>query len=506
MDTHSDMPNYFAFGLATLAFGLFLTTLVRRCRYSNLPPGPRAYPVIGNLLSIPLKHPWRGLASVREHGDIVYYSGLGNSILVLNSLESMIDLLVRKGNTYCSRPYFIVASELMDLVNSTAFTPFGARWRLHRKFTRTALSPEAVKNHEDTLLEIANSLNGLLLENPDDFVDHIRLAAGQVIMSTIYGIKVCSPEDPYISIAESAMTMISKAVIPGAFIVDLIPALKYLPAWTPFAKFHAVGLQGRTLVAELIRKPFEYVKSEMEAGTAKPSFTMDILTKDELQTERDNDAEFETSLKWAAASMYAAGQEVISSSVINMIMAIATNPDKLKIAQTELDQVIGRSRTPTVRDRDNLPYVHAIVKETLRWHPPLPMDIARSSIQDDHYRGYLIPKNTTVIPNVWAIAHAPDPEYPPDVFAPERFLRSNPTLDPGTYCFGFGRRICPGRMLAENAIFLMTAYILQSFDISHAVDQDGHEIPIRVEYSSGLVSLPEAFRCNIKLRAPRVLV
>ncbi|KAF8884271.1 cytochrome P450 [Gymnopilus junonius] len=422
-------------------------------------------------------------------GDIVYYQGLGNSILVLNSLEAMTDLLVKKGNTYCSRPYFVVASELMNLINSTAFTPFGARWRLHRKFMRIALSTEAVKGHEGTLSEIASLLNTSLKDGPEEFVDHVRLAAGHVIMSTIYGISVRSPQDPYITIAESAMNMISKAVIPGAFIVDLIPILKYLPSWTPFATFHYVGGEGRRMVAELISKPFEYVKSQIEARNAKPSFTMDVLTKNDLKAERENDPEFETSLKWASASMYAgeSGQE-ISSSILNMIMAMATNTEKLRIAQAEIDEVVGRSRTPVIQDRESLPYVHAIIKETLRWHPPLPMDIARSSIHDDVYRGYLIPVGTTVIPNVWAIAHAPDPVYPPDTFAPERFLRENSTLDPSVYCFGFGRRNCPGRTLAENSIFLTTAYILQSFNISAAQDKDGHDIPIWVEYSSGLVS------------------
>ncbi|KAH9481980.1 Cytochrome P450 monooxygenase 74 [Psilocybe cubensis] len=366
--------------------------------------------------------------------DIVYYKGLGNSILVLNSLESMQDLLVKKGNVYCSRPYFVVASELMDLVNSTAFTPFGPRWRLHRKFARAALSPSAVKSYESTLAEVASRLNASFLENPDDFCDHVRLAAGGVIMGTIYGITVRSAEDPYIKIAESAMNIISKAVIPGAFIVDLVPALKYLPAWIPFATFHQVGRRGRTMVAELICKPFEYVKSEIpkqEAGTAQPSFTADVLTHEELKMEWGNDAEYEEALKWASASMYA---------VLNMIMAMATNPEKLKLAQGELDRIVGPNRKPNIKDRDNLPYIHAIIKETLRWHPPLPMDIARSSIDDDYYRGFFIPKNTTVIPNVWAIAHAPNKIYPPETFAPERFLEDNPALDPSAYCFGFGRR------------------------------------------------------------------
>jgi hypothetical protein len=104
-------------------------------------------------------------------------------------------------------------------------------------------------------------------------------------------------------------------------------------------------------------------------------------------------------------------------------MGLALNTDKLQIAQAEIDAITGGLRRPTIEDKDSLPYVHAIVKETLRWHPPLPMDIARASIEDDVYSGmlcllmvsflfpriisgYFIPKNTTVIPNIWfAVAY-----------------------------------------------------------------------------------------------------
>ncbi|KAJ7866373.1 cytochrome P450 [Mycena olivaceomarginata] len=464
---------------------------LKRISTQCTPPGPKGLPLIGNLLRVPLKHPWIEFLRIEEtYGDMTYFHGLGNSILVLNSHEAMLDLLVKKGNLYCSRPYFTVACELMSLINSTAFAPFGKRWRLHRKLARVALSPEALREYDSALTNITASLNRSLAESPADFTNDVRLAAGRVIMSTMYGISVDSAQDPYIVRAEAAMNMISKAVIPGEFIVDLLPALKHLPTWFPLTRFHTVGEEGRKMIAELVEKPYQYVKDEMAAGSSVPSFTRDVLTKNELQMERETDETFEHAVKWAAASMYAAGQE-ISSSVLNMIMALALHPDILRTAQAEIDSVVGRQYTPSIEDRDALPYILAIVKETLRWHPPLPMDIPRASIEDDFYNGYLIPKNTTVIPNIWSLSRAPDPDYPPENFSPERFLNTNrihKPLSPFEYCFGFGRRICPGRGLAENSIFLMTASIISSFDITPAVDENGIKIPIDVQYSSGLPS------------------
>ncbi|KAG6909549.1 hypothetical protein DXG01_016797 [Tephrocybe rancida] len=178
---------------------------------------------------------------------------------------------------------------------------------------------------------------------------------------------------------------------------------------------------------------------------------------------------------------------LISVTIIKMILAMATHQDKLRLAQAELDAVIG-SEMPVMNDRNKLPYIHAIVKETLRWQHSVPLSVARSTTQDDYYRGYLIPKNTVILPNIWALANEPNASYPPDIFAPERFLGENPQMDPSIYSFGFGRRNCPGRELTENAVFIVTATLLSLFDIRPKVDEDGREIPINLEFSPGLIS------------------
>lgn len=104
----------------------------------------------------------------------------------------------------------------LSSLQSTAFAPFGRRWRLHRKLARVALSPEALKSYESGLMEIAAMMNRSFIESPAEFIDHVRLyvflpsnsishsysssAAGQVIMSTMYGISVQSAENPVSSL------------------------------------------------------------------------------------------------------------------------------------------------------------------------------------------------------------------------------------------------------------------------------------------------------------------
>jgi cytochrome P450 len=76
-------------------------------------------------------------------------------------------------------------------------------------------------------------------------------------------------------------------------------------------------------------------------------------------------------------------------------------PDVQKKAQEEIDRVIGADRLPTTDDRSALPYVEAIVKEVLRWHPVAPMGLPHMSTEDDVFAGHFIPKGSMLFANVW---------------------------------------------------------------------------------------------------------
>jgi cytochrome P450 len=84
-------------------------------------------------------------------------------------------------------------------------------------------------------------------------------------------------------------------------------------------------------------------------------------------------------------------------------LAMIVFPDVQRKAQEEIDRVVGPDRLPSFDDRDNLPYINAIVKEILRWHPVAPMGVPHVSTEDDLYDGYLIPKGALVLPNIWYV-------------------------------------------------------------------------------------------------------
>lgn len=86
---------------------------------------------------------------------------------------------------------------------------------------------------------------------------------------------------------------------------------------------------------------------------------------------------------------------------MTFFLAICVFPEVQKKVKEEIDSVIGSSRLPVSADRDKLPYVMAVMKETHRWHPIGPMGLPHASTAEDTYRGYRIPKGAIMIPNTW---------------------------------------------------------------------------------------------------------
>lgn len=103
----------------------------------------------------------------------------------------------------------------------------------------------------------------------------------------------------------------------------------------------------------------------------------------------------------ALCRLQTAGSDTTAATIASFVLAMTIHPEIQKKAQEELDRVIGPDRLPTWEDRSQLPYIDAILKETLRWNAATPLGVPHAVIQDDVYEGMFIPGGATVIPNVW---------------------------------------------------------------------------------------------------------
>lgn len=192
------------------------------------------------------------------------------------------------------------------------------------------------------------------------------------------------------------------------------------------------------------------------------------------------------------------------STTLSFVLAMVQYPNVQRKAREELDRVIGKDNLPTIENREHLPYINAICNESLRLELVTPMLLPHCTTAADIYNGYYIPANATVYANAWAMVRDPK-EFPDaEVFRPERWLVEKPPVHSNKIAFGFGRRICPGRFLAENSIFLAVASILAAFEIGQPIGKDGKPYAPSGSYCAGFVRQPDPFECTFTPRSQKI--
>jgi len=279
-------------------------------------------------------------------------------------------------------------------------------------------------------------------------------------------------------------------------IVNAIPILRYLPAWLPGVDFKRLALGVKELIQQLQDAPIDFVTKGIVRGTAGPSVVSDLL--ENCYTQADYDV-----IKRVAAASYTSGIEPTASSITTFFLSMAMYPDAQRKAQDEIDRVVGSNRLPSYDDRTSLPYVEALYREVMRWEPPSPLNTAHTTTEDDIYKGYFIPKGSTIIANIWALTRNEDKYPKPDIFMPERFIDEHGNLndDDMMLVFGFGRRICPGRHMASATIWFSIVSILATFNIQKTKDARGNNVQLEGTYSDTMISYPLLFECSITPRS-----
>ncbi|THH08950.1 hypothetical protein EW145_g2357 [Phellinidium pouzarii] len=504
--------------IVAFAFGLFINIYKKSGAPESrtkghgfpLPPGPEPMPVIGNLLDIPRKHEWQTLTKwSAKYGDIVRVTVLGRVIIFVNTMKAANDLFDKRSAIYSDRPRLPLLNEV-------------------RVFTGQ-FGTGNVKKFDIVQEQASGKLLKRLLVNPENFIDHLRLHAGQVIMMSVYGINVESRLDGYITTAQKVMDAVSEAGRPGAFLVDIFPI-----SWFPGTISKDIIKQWRIDIHNLRWKPYAAsVEILAEGGSPGPSFVSALLEKSDGDCDK---TEMDVLIRDSAALAYGglppislsdpnllmrpyaplptffsssltiAGADTSVATLTAFILAMTIYPEVRKNAQAEIDAVVGASRLPSFSDRKNLPYLTAVMKETMRWHTTAPQALPHLLKEDDVYNGYFLPAGSIIVGNTWGILHDPAVYPDPMTFKPERFLTAEGEIDdtltdPVKYTFGYGRRICAGLNFAENTLWITMAFILSTLDITLAKDAAGNPIPAALDPSSGLISHPDPFKCSVTARS-----
>ncbi|KAF9463769.1 cytochrome P450 [Collybia nuda] len=423
-------------------------------------------------------------------------------MIIINS-ASIMEELDRKGAIYSDRPRLEMGGELVGYSETLVLIPYGPRFRAYRKhLSRFMGTPVAMERHIPLVEHETRRFLKRNLINPENLSNNLRKLAGGIIMQLTYGIEVQEGEDPYVSLIEGANDNFSAATVPGAFMVDFFPSLLLLPEWLPGMSFKETARKWAKATADMIEIPFAFTKKQMVAGTARPSFV-----SENLENEKTMAAEDIADVKLAASSMYGGGADTTVSAEYAFFLAMVLNPEVQKKAQAEIDAVIGNERLPSLADRSQLPYIMALVTEVLRWNSVAPTGVPHTAMEDGIISGYLIPKGSIIITNLWNMLHDPEVYPDPFTFDPDRHIATEgkpAQRDPRNVCFGYGRRVCPGMHLAEASLFSVISQSLAVFDITKTIE-NGVPITPPHENTSGIISFPEPYKCTIKPRSQRAI-
>ncbi|KAI0047609.1 cytochrome P450 [Auriscalpium vulgare] len=455
-------------GAATAAFPIIVV------RYYNspwrkLPPGPPGLPIIGNALE--MRGPfWEKFADWRwTYGDVFYLSAMGDLVVVLDSLKAATDLFDRRAANYSDRPRLIAGPEVMSGGLVIGFQSTGPLWRRMRKASHGALSNKGVleqMDHDKAYEAVRLAL--YLLEEPSHYHDHINCVTASLILSTTYGTPATSKDDETMKLSREWSERLERTLAIGAHLVATFPSLKHVPRrfakWRREAEAWFLGL-------------LEGVQADMDAGVDRPCLASVILRSDET---RNSLSRLEKA--WTAGFIYGAGIDTVATTFEWWMLAMIAHPAAQARAQAELDTVVGRARAPTMADLPDLPYVRAT--------------------------GMVIPAGTIVIPNIWAVnRELYGAGADADAFEPARHLNARgelDTRDEGHVTYGFGRRICVGRGVANASLAMHAAVTLWACMLGRAYDDRGRAVPVDVEGYAlvGLVMRPVPFKCSIIPRFP----
>ncbi|KIY70825.1 cytochrome P450 [Cylindrobasidium torrendii FP15055 ss-10] len=452
--------------VAGVLFALWVGSLRRLPK----PPGPRGLPLLGNVFDIPSGRTWEGFARMGErYGPLISLSLGPVTMVIANTYNVAHDILDKKSQIYSDRPYLALA-ELVGWDLTTALLPYGPKLKRTRQMFHAELGTKpVVKGFHAQLNAQARTFLILLRDEPQKLLEHCHYHAGAFILRVVHGYKAEIQHDKFITQAEIAMGEFNEGLEPGRYLVNILPFLRHLPEWVPGTAFFRNARRYRENLNNLMLPPVQLVQEQLKRNEAEESFMSKWLKR----CSADDDVEL---IMYGAGSLLAAGAETTAITLHCFFLMMIQNPDIQERLQEELESACGRSRLPTFEDREQLPYLGAVIKEVHRIHPPAPLGVPHSTTQDDVHNGYFIPKGSLVFPNVWNMSRDSSMYPNPFKFNPERFMGPDPQRDPTDYIFGFGRRLCPGQLIVDASIFITTAMCLHAYTFRPSLDE--HRNPI----------------------------
>uniref|UniRef100_A0A0E0B3H3 Flavonoid 3'-monooxygenase n=1 Tax=Oryza glumipatula TaxID=40148 RepID=A0A0E0B3H3_9ORYZ len=491
-----ELPSWASVLVIVLAAVVFLlATILRHGRRAyRLPPGPNPWPIIGNLNLIGAL-PHRSIHELSKRYGPLMQLRFGSFPVVVGSSAEMARFFLKSHDiVFTDRPRTAAGKHTTYNYTDILWSPYGAYWRLARKMCVTELfSARRLESFEHIRGEEVRALLRDLHGAAAPVLLRDYLTWGSSSAGNGGGGEGTSPAA---TPEEFKMMMDELFLLSGVLnIGDFIPWLDWLDLQGYIRRMKRVGKKLDRFMEHVLDEHDKVRRQQGDRFAARDLVDVLLQLADdpnlEVQLRRDN-------VKALTQDLIAGGTDTSAITVEWAISELLRKPEILAKATEELDRVVGRGRLVTETDMPSLPYVEAIVKETMRVHPVAPLLAPHVAREDASVGGYDIPAGTRVLVNVWTIARDPALWDSPEEFMPERFIGSKIDVkgqDFQLLPFGSGRRMCPGHSLGLKVIQLSLASLLHGFE---------WRLPDGV--SAGELSMEEVFGLSTPRKVPLEVV
>ncbi|XP_054167753.1 cytochrome P450 2C31-like [Oppia nitens] len=441
---------------------------------AKLPPGPRNWPLIGNLESISGATSKTFVEWSKKYGPVIGLQMGSSPTIILNDWPSIKDAFSQ--DTTLARP----KDNIFSIIGPEGFGSMsGQVWREQRRFLLHKFRDLGFgkTSMEDHIIDEINHLSELIdktLDTETNTRELFGISVSNNVSSFIFGRRL--------DYLDNNKKVIDELVKPNPSL-SLTSAFAQFPAVSRFVvnKLSFLLPQSNNDLQKLFDNICNIMKNEIkshEKTLDSNNFRdyMDAFITESQKNANDSKTSFNNQMLVAnSMNLYGAGTATTTQTLEWSLLVLATHPEvQLKI-QKEIDDIIGRYEIPKYGYRNQMPYLQAFIYEVLRYRSIVPIDLPRSTSEDTIIGGHKIPKGTQILANFWAIDNDPKLWDNPQVFKPERFLKDNGTtfFRPDHFIpFSYGKRSCPGEVLGLAEIFLYIVSLLQKYDIKPTKNTD----------------------------------
>ncbi|KAH6764772.1 hypothetical protein C2S52_013746 [Perilla frutescens var. hirtella] len=485
---------------------IFVMMMMRK---KNRPPGPRGLPVVGNLVE--LKRSKVGILIYLQqlserYGPLVYLSYGSTPTLVVSSAKLAKQILKTQDLSFCSRPPVVGQQKLSYGGVDMAFSPYNNHWKEVRRICMLHLfSPKQVLSFRPIREQQVQLMMDKILSNNSTRVINLSEMAMSLATNIICGVAFGRTYDDheYQKKRLDNLVLEAQALMVSFYFSDHFPRLTWV-----LDKLS--GLMGRldhnfremdALYQQLIHDHLHPDHHPHRHDVIDLMIQLKRQTPDSITWDQ---------IKALLMNLFVAGTDTVAAAVIWTMTALMLRPEIMKKTQTHIREAMqGKQKMMMIDedDIDRLPYLKAVVMESLRLYPPAPL-LYRRPTTTTTVEGYEIEAGSTFIINAWGIARDPETWENPEEFVPERFMKNEEydddivngymMEDMWMLPFGGGRRGCPGMGMGMPSIHLALANLLYSFDWASASNNntniniiDTHALPgLTMHKKNPLLLLP----------------